>query len=377
MTCPRFTLVIALVGATALARAQSPTAGRDDVGDLASGWAAMAAGDANKAAALALAAVLRHPGNVALGTLLVQAETSRAGAVAGLSAYEQWLGNRATDDPYLIRSIAVDLLCEAVRVTPSGEPQRRAFDALVAEGDPAILASLGQAASPGSVIGADVLGALGDKAAVQTLIAALKDSSGNRTRAIIALAATKSPLAVRPLIDVLSDPLPANRIAAADALGRLEAPAAAAPLRELMKDRQIAVKVAAAGALFRLHDSDGTAFLWNMASSQHPMVQAQALEAMATDPSPAWLAAVRPLLTDPDPEVRLLGAKLIAPHDPAAANAAIQILLHDGNTAVVEAATNIYVERVVTDFPSLRRLLHSADLSTRVNAAVRVLALTR
>jgi HEAT repeat protein len=355
--------------------AQSPVVA-PEAGDLRNGWTMLASGDLNGAAGIAASAVRKYPGNLAVGSLFVQVEILRGGAAAGLTAYEQWLGARSTDAPYLLRGVALGLLREAVRVTPPREAQQRALQALIADGDQAALASLGEIAND-SVVGVQALGALGNEAALRTLVTALKNSQGgDRTRAINALAATKSPLAVQPIIEVLSDPMPSNQIAAATALGRLEAREAMAPLKALMQDPQFTVRFAVAGALFRLHDGQGSSFLWDLYTSPHALIRAQALEATATEPTPAWLSGVRQLLTDPDPQVRLLAARLEAPHDPAAAAAAVQDLLRDGNIAVVEAATTALAE-VATDFRSLRQLLRNGDLLIRVNAAARVLALTR
>jgi HEAT repeat protein len=107
------------------------------------------------------------------------------------------------------------------------------------------------------------------------------------------------------------------------------------------------------------------------------MIRAQALEATASGADQTWLNSVRLLLGDPDPLVRLLAAKLIAPHDGPAAEAAVRGLMNDSNIAVQEVANQTLAEVVATDWPTLRRYLRSSDPVIRTAAAARILDLTR
>jgi HEAT repeat protein len=118
-------------------------------------------------------------------------------------------------------------------------------------------------------------------------------------------------------------------------------------------------------------------FLHELETSEHAMVRVTALEALSVDPNQTSVSSVLSLLQDPDPQVRLAAASLAAPYDLAAAQRAIEGLLTDGNIAIREAASKVYVEQVASDFAVLRRFLHATDLVTRVRAAGRVLALTR
>jgi HEAT repeat protein len=222
-----------------------------------------------------------------------------------------------------------------------------------------------------------LLAQLGSEPAVKSLIAQLKSGQGSRLTLIEALASSRSPLAVRPLVDLLKEFNPDIRAAAADALGKLGAADAVDALRPLLDDQVFSVRFAAASALLRLHDTSGLTFLNELQVSEHAMVRVTALEALSVNPNQAWISSVLSLLQDPDAQVRLAAARLAAPYDLAAAQRVIEGLQRDGNLAIREAASKVYVEQVAVDFAVLRRLLHASEPVTRVRAAGRILALTR
>jgi hypothetical protein len=385
MTRGRFVLSLALawvVSVRALPAqtpAQMPVTPPAEAADVGAGWAALAAGDLNRAGVLAAAAVSRYPKSLPAANLFVQVQTLRAGSAAGLAAYEQWQGSKPSEAPYLLRVVALGLLRETVRQTPPGEPQQRAFRALTDEGDTDSLATLAANMAPDNLIGLQIQGAQGSEPAVRTLISNVRDTPGDRDKPLRALAATRSPLAVAPIVAVLSDPVPTNRIAAADALGDLGRPEAAERLRPLLRDtnEQFPVRFAVARALFRLKDGAGTAFLRDLENSPHPLLRAQALEATSSAADPSWVASVRPLLTETDPHVRLIAARLIAPYDGAAALSVVQSLLNDSNLGIRDEAALVYSDRVASDLPTLRIYLHNGRAIMRVNAAARILELTR
>lgn len=370
-------IVLLCLMATRAPSAQSTSRPSTEASEVSAGWAAMAAGNPTQASTIASTAMARYPGSLPVGILAVQSQLMRSGSTAALATYEQWLGTRSAEAPYLLRLVALGLLREAVIVTSASQPQRRALEALLAEGDDTVAAALAPAQQSGNIVATEGLAALGDEASVRSLIGAMQRGVGDRSPAIRALGATRSPLAVRPLIDVLSDPLSSNQMAAATALGALGFPEAITPLRPLLRGHVFAVEFAAAAALFRLHDAAGISFLRGLQTSESPMIRAQTLEAMAAEPDAAWMAGVRDLLDDADPQVRILAARLLAPHDPAAAAASMRQMFADPNIAVAEAANIAYADRVVNDIAGLRQLLKNADALIRVNAAARVLELTR
>jgi HEAT repeat protein len=366
-----------LVLAATSAHAQSRSAVPAEAAQMAAGWTALNQGNANRAVSIASEVLSQNPRSRPALVLLVSAATSRAGSAGGLAAYEQWLGSRRLDDAYTLRTIALALLQEAASNRNAPEGQREAIKALAAEGDTETLLTVAHEALAGGPFETQLLAQLGSEPAVKSLIAQIKSGQGRKLTLIEALAASRSPLAVRPLVDLLQEINPEVRAAAADALGKLGAAEAVDALRPLLDDQVFPVRFAAASALLRLHDTSGLKLLRELEASEHAMVRVTALEALSVEPNPSWVSSVLGMLQDPDPQVRLAAARLAAPYDQAAAQRAIEGLLTDGNIAIREAASKVYVEQVASDFAALRRFLHSTDLLTRVRAAGRVLALTR
>src|SRR5262245_26524815 len=91
--------------AAAAAAASSPHAQT-----LAQGWAALGNGDYANAARLALQVLRTDPRSVPALALAVEADIVGAGAAGGLSAYEQWLGNRRIEEAYVLRKVATAFL---------------------------------------------------------------------------------------------------------------------------------------------------------------------------------------------------------------------------------------------------------------------------
>src|SRR5687767_14857096 len=83
---------------------------RDEAIALTQGWAMLAEGHADKAAARASEILAVYPRSAAALSLAVEANIARAGAHAGLAQYELWLGSRALEEPSIVRRIAVALL---------------------------------------------------------------------------------------------------------------------------------------------------------------------------------------------------------------------------------------------------------------------------
>ncbi|MEO7190771.1 MAG: HEAT repeat domain-containing protein [Vicinamibacterales bacterium] len=371
-------LCLCVSGAPMVARTQTPAPPMsEELTVAAAGWAALGAGKAAEAAAIGAKGLDRYPRSATIASLLVSVEAERGNAAAALAAYERWLGSSSLEDPYLLRPVALALLREMTASTVPPEVRRAAFRALADAGDVAALAELGQRSTAGGLIELEVLAARGSEPAIRSLIASVKAMPGDKGRLISALVDTRSQLAVAPLTDLLKDPNPDNRAAAADGLGRLGATGAATALRPLLNDAQFSVKFATARALYRLHDYSGVSLLQTLQTSEAPLLRVQALEAMSSEVGPPWIDAVRVLLSDADPQVRLLAARLIAPYDSGAASAAFNALMTDSNIAIQEAAGRVYVEQVVTDVAAMRRYFRSGDPLTRVTSANRLLELTR
>ena len=367
--------LLAVLSVAAGAQDSSPV--RDDAARLAEGWALLARGDAGGAALVASQMLARDRLSTAALALAIDADLYRAGASTALSTYERWLDSRRVDDPYVIRRIARVMLAEASRKQPNAGARLEALQALAADGDPAATSALEAAASSNGFGETRALASLGNEQAVTRLIGQLQAMPGGKTALIDALGDSGSKQAVPQLKALLSDPTDLNRAAAADALGRLGATDAVPQLKLLLKDQNFTVRLKAAGALFRLNDSSGQPLLTDLAGSEHAGIRVAAARELAPQPDAAWQSLVRSLAHDPDPSVRLEAARLVAPYDLALAESVLSMLMRDSNIGIREAASAVMVQRVASDFPTLRTLLQSEDTAVRVKAAARILELTR
>ena len=359
------------------ASAQDAARGRAGSATLADGWALLAKGDAAAAAVKASQELARDPRSVAALVLAVEADLARGGASAALATYEKWLGNRRVDAAYVLRHVARALLVESSVQQPVTNARIDALVALAADGDQDAAAKLEQAMTSNGFAETRALAAMGSTRAVKALIAQLGTMPGSKTPVINALGASKNRLAVPPLKALLADPNDVNRAAAAEALGSLGATDTIPALTPLLKDQVFSVRLKAAGALYRLNDSSGVSLLMELTASEHAAIRIAAAAELAAQPDAAWQSLVRSLANDPDPMVRLEAARLIAPFDQPLANGTLDALMRDGNIAIREAASGVLVERVASDFATLRVLLRSGDIAVRVKAAARLLELTR
>ena len=342
------------------------------------GWRMLSDGDAGQAAQHATKILVTYPRSIAGLTLLVEAEIVRAGPLAALGAYERWLGNRKIEDGYVIRTVARTMLRELITSSDAGA-RLEALKALAADGDDEALGLLKQPADGGRLPEMFALAAIGEERSIRGLIAQLGTGIGSRRPIVEALGRSRNPLAIPPLTKLLTDESLDLRSAAATALGRLgakETVSAMVPL--LMESQPFSVRFSAAGALHRLGDPRGTTFLRKNLASDHEMVRGQAAEELAAvEGDTSWVPVAKQLIASPDPEMRLLAARLIARQDEAQARAVLENLMTEQNPAIREAAGHALVNATTSDFASLRRRLRDADLIGRVLAASRVLELTR
>jgi len=102
------------------------------------------------------------------------------------------------------------------------------------------------------VYAAAILGEIGDPAAVEPLVRALRDAGDDLRYQAAGAVAKFGSGAVEPLTAVLADPDPDTRIVAAGVLGDTGDAGAVEPLVGALRDGSVAVRGAAGGALLRL-----------------------------------------------------------------------------------------------------------------------------
>jgi HEAT repeat protein len=349
--------------------------GVEEATALAQGWAFLAQGLVQEAAARASWVLAGNPRSGAALILAVEVEIARAGPLAGLDQYERWLGRRTMEEPAVLRRLARATLREVAAQQQDPTARIEALRGLTDEGEAGAAGELAQAASKGGSAETRALASLGDERAVKVLIAEL-NTRPDRVTTIDALGASGSHLAVAPLVERLEDPRPEVRGAAVAALGKLGDPKLVPRITPMLSDGNAYVRVKAAGALFRLHDYTGLPMLQELMLDPSPASRLAAAEATASSPDASWIALVRELTGAPEPEIRAAAGRLIAPYDPELSLRVLESLAADQNPAIREMASRGLGEVVTSDLTTLRRLMRTTDRLTRVRAAVRVLALT-
>ena len=344
---------------------------------LYNGWALLAAGDAAKAAGYAQGVLSKYPRSIAAASLRIEAEIARGGGLAGLAAYEAWLGSRKLEDGYLLRRAARAILWQTTADPALGV---EALQHLAGDDDSEALAQLVRRMVAGHLGDTRALARLGHQGAVNQLIKQIETGQGSKMVQIDALIQSKSPAAVPVLMKLLNDTNYQDHIAAAaEGLGTLNATQAIPELRRLYSDpKQLgSVRFSAAAGLFKLNDMTGVGMLQQRLGSDIAYLRIDTARRMAGNPDGAWQTAVRKALDDPDPLVRVTAAELLATHDRDLARNALEGLLLDDNPVIREKASQAMVQRIAGDFATLRRFLRAPDLAARVAAAGRVLELTR
>jgi len=344
---------------------------------ISQGWSLLAAGDPVKAASYADQVLAKYPRSIAAAALRIEAEIARGGGLAGLAAYERWLGTRKIEDGYLLRRAARAVLWES---TANPLVAADALEHLAFDDDAEARAQLARRMVAGGFAETRALARIGDPGAVKQLIQQTEAIPGSKQRQIEALIESKSPLAAPALIRLLKDTNNPDSIAsAADGLGTLNARDAIPQLQKIYGDvsQLPSVRFGAAAGLYRMGDLTGISMLQERLNSDFPYVSVDTARRMSGNPDGAWKAAARKGLTDQDPGVRLKAAELLAPTDREVVKDTLEALLLDSNQAIRELAGKVMVKAIAGDFATFRRFLPSGDPAIRVAAAGRILELTR
>src|SRR5688572_22430347 len=326
------------------------TIAADEAIALTQGWAMLAEGHADKAAARASEILAVYPRSAAALSLAVEANIARAGAHAGLAQYELWLGSRALEEPSIVRRIAVALLQEIARDGNMDTARLEALRALANDGDRAAVSALTEASRAGNTAETRVMASMGDERSVKTLVALLNDNGGNAMSIIGALAESGSKSAVAPLVQQLHHKVPEVRAAAADGLGKLgKRYDVIESLEMALKDQSSYVRTRAAAALFGLGNMSGLTLLQGLLQDESARSRLIAAQAMASSPDALWMDQVRNLTSAHEPEVRIGAARLLLPHDPEYARRILERGMNDENPAIRDMASESIGEAAAGD----------------------------
>ena len=360
--------------------APPPAAAASDASALAAGWTAVSARRFDEAAKISRTILTRRPWDRAAVVLEITALSGSA-PLRGLDAYEQWLGGKRADDAGLLEPVAIATL-QDIAGARDPEMQRAALVALAAsrvEGARDRLAAL--PVTQENAIARDVAAArAGDAEAVTRLTAAAATPAGGTQFLATALAELGSS-GEPGLIHLAGSTNRQVRTAAAKALGIQKTDPSRAALQGLMKDPDPLVRLWATVSLARHGDDQALSQVEQMLASPAPDVQLAAAEAWEGRQGP-WIAAIRPLLDNPDGLVRLDAARIIAPVDPDAARRVLDAALGDPNPVVrlesAKAADSLVEShRTLFDLPTLRQRLRDSDPHVRLAVASALLKLAR
>ena len=384
--CFALTLSILIAGAapraqsTPASRARSqpkpaPASASAEAILLTNGWALLSQGLFDDAYRKANEVLVRYPRSAAALSLGVEAAIARGGASNGIAQYEQWLGSRPYEEPSVLRRIASAVLHEAGSQQSDALVRLEALRALAEDGQQEAVSALEASALPANT---RTLAALGSAQAVRDLRGQLAAGNPDKARIVEALGQSRRRSALPAIAAQAADPRDEVRAAVADALAELHADDQISVLKTLLTDSSAFVRTHAARALFRLGDMSGLPLLQQLAAGDIPSGRIAAAEAMSTSPDATWMSLVRDLTSSPEPEIRVQAARLLAPHDPESAKRVLEAASADPNIAIREMATRALPEVLTAnDLTALRQLLHGTDGLARVQAAARILTLTR
>jgi len=217
---------------------------------------------------------------------------------------------------------------------------------------------------------------------LQRLEAAAADPNILNKTALVAALEQVGPAATGGLTAILQQG--ARGTAAGDAaraLGRIGATQAIPVLQTAMNDPEPYTQFSASVALAQLHDPMGLQAVQAMLASQVPDVRLMAAETM-TARDGTWVAALMPLLDNPDGLIRFRAARLIAPYNPDAARRTFELAAEDPNPVVRSEALRLAIDAAqdqpsVLDLAILRQQLRAGDPAVRLYAAGGILTVAR
>jgi HEAT repeat protein len=365
---PAFVLALAAIGG-ASPLAQDGPAARAKAVELSRTWAAIGEGDYARAQRTAGELRRRYPSDHAAIAVSVAAIAGAGQPTAALDAYEQWLQRTRHEDVFLLQPIAAGTLA-AIAASPDAGLAAEALSRLAASDRDAAQGALARRTDAGPEFDG-VRAALGDKPALQRLVANFSAPTSREKLLALHAAAGVSDLPPAAITPMLADPAPPVRVAAIETLARVQGPAATDALRPLLDDEDAFVKGSAAVALGRLGDPSALAILTQMLQSDAGDTIAMAAIVLKERGLDVSGAADR-ILADPNPLSQLAAIPLLP--DASRAQALINEAASDPNPVVRGRAAR-FMSAAANDLPAIRRLLRDPGPEVRLNAAEALLRL--
>jgi hypothetical protein len=342
--------------------------------------AALEAGDAARAIALADRVLATEPAQPTAASVKVEALLAKGDRTAALDAYDAWYAKSGAEDSRLTTKIAIAEL-EALRTEPLLEVD--ALAALARSSGPAATRARAQLtdfawATPPTTKSwpaIAALGRLGDPKAAARAAQAYRESTGSgRVTALEAVIAAGGAGAEPVLRDALGVRDPMIQATAADGAAKLGLKGLIPALQQVVKTGEMFAPFSAAVALAQLGAPGGEAILESAATSRAMDARLKAAAARKARGDKGWVEAARGLLTGEDPVVRFQAAALLYTADRAAATKVLQEGTQDPNPAVRTLVADLVSSEPTIPLSELRRLLRDGIPRVRLYAASGLLA---
>ena len=331
---------------------------------------------------LAGAILERNPAHREAASVAIDAHLASHDREGAMRAYERFAQAARSDDAALLAPIAKAELQALSSPSTFTAVSVSALEELARTGDPSSRASLVMAAktereAPRGRLALLALGRLGDLDALAELARMAEESHGQARIAVMQTLSKSSYSGVAALLRRgLADRDPMVRVAALEGMANLRRPEVRGDVQQALTDTVSIVRLSAAVALHRLGDASADEVLWQALRSDVVDVRLLAARAFVGGHDRSWVAAIEPVLTNPEGLNRVHAAGLLL-RDRLARAAALKVLTKatvDENPVVRLEAARLLADDGEAPAAVLRPLLHDNDESVRLRAAARLLA---
>lgn len=368
-------VVLSFVAAASLAEAQGPVTPAALAAQVAEAKKAAAERRTQQAVELADAVLTKDPRNADAIVVKVQALAEADDLDGAIVAYEEFRLRGGAESADALRPLALahlrDLSENRTSTVAAG-----ALEALARSGHAASREALVKRAWPTekdaapSQAAIDALARLGDPKAVAEVAARLDAPMASAKQSGLDVLVVADPARVVAALPALAKERdPGLRTAAIDAAGRAGRREAIPTLKSLVGDEMYLIRLSAAVALKRLGDPSGDAVLATALKSELNDARLLAARGYVGSTDRSWVAALLPVLEDPNGFNRFFAAELLAPVEPEKALPVLEAGVADPNPAVRDVALKALLAQSSPPSSKLWPLLRDVSPWVRVQAA--------
>lgn len=328
-----------------------------------------------QAVELADAVLAKDPHNAEAIVIKVQALAEADDLDGAIVAYEAFVLRGGAESADALRPLALAHLRE-LSGNRTSTVAAGALEALARSGDTASRDALSERAWPKdkdtapSQAAVDALARLGDANAVAEVAARLDAPQPAAKQSALNTLSTADPARLSAALPaLLKEADPSLRTVAIDAAGRAGHRNAVPLLRPLLDDEMYLIRLWAAVALKRLGDAGGDAVLAAGLKSELNDARLLAARGYIGSADRTWVAAIVPILDDPNGFNRFAAAELLAPVEPDKALPVLEAGVADPNPAIRDVALKALLAQSSPPVSKLWPLLRDVSPWVRVQAA--------